>query len=243
MRQTFWKVGELARETGISIRTLHYYDEIGLLRPSHKSSAGHRHYAAPDIEKLQIIRSLRQLGFPLNEISGFLDRPGWSPLEVIRLHLARIREQIEVQQQLCRKLEAIAGVLDRAQTVSAEEFIGTMEAMTMFEKYFSKEQLEELKERGAVVGEDRIREVEAEWPRLIAEVRAEMDKGTDPSDAKVQDLARRWAGLVNEFTGGNPEIARSVATMYRQEPDVSAKTGIDSAMSEYISKAAASSKK
>ena len=106
-------------------------------------------------------------------------------------------------------------------------------------KYFSPEQQEWLEARRGTVGESRIREVEAEWPRLVAEVRAEMEKGTPPDDAHVMSLAERWRGLVLEFTNGNLGISKAVATMYNEEPAVRQKTGIDAAMMEYISRAGA----
>lgn len=72
------KIGELAEQTGLSIRTLHYYDEIGLLSPSHRSDAGHRLYASEDIVRLQQILSLRQLSFSLKEIRECLASPEFS---------------------------------------------------------------------------------------------------------------------------------------------------------------------
>src|SRR5437588_9741683 len=108
MRFEALKVGELARRTGLTIRTLHHYDEIGLLKPSLHTEAGHRLYTAGDIARLQQVLSLRQLGFGLEEVRGCLDRSGFAPLEVIRLHVARLRDQIELQQGLCARLEALA---------------------------------------------------------------------------------------------------------------------------------------
>src|SRR5438128_8260057 len=108
MRFEALKVGELARRTGLTIRTLHHYDEIGLLRPSLHTEAGHRLYTAGDVARLQRVLSLRQLGFALEEVRDCLDRPGFSPLEVIRLHVERLRERIELQRRLCERLEALA---------------------------------------------------------------------------------------------------------------------------------------
>ena len=70
------QVGELAKITGLTIRTLHHYDEIALLKPSLRTEAGYRVYTAADVARLQHILSLRQLGFSLNEIRDCLDRPG-----------------------------------------------------------------------------------------------------------------------------------------------------------------------
>src|SRR5688572_25988984 len=99
MGLTLLKVGDLARRTGLSVRTLHHYDEIGLLSPSHRTDSGHRLYAAADVARLQQVVSLRQLGLSLEEVRDCLDRPDCSPLSVVRMHLARLREQIALQQK------------------------------------------------------------------------------------------------------------------------------------------------
>src|SRR5215475_8083746 len=93
------KVGELAKRTGLTVRTLHHYDEIGLLKPSLHTESGHRLYTAADVARLQQVVSLRQLGLSLEEVYGCLARPGFSPLEVIGLHIARLREQVELQRK------------------------------------------------------------------------------------------------------------------------------------------------
>jgi DNA-binding transcriptional MerR regulator len=239
----FLKVGELARQTGLTVRTLHHYDEIGLLAPSHRTPSGHRLYGAGDLARLLQILSLRQLGFALDEIRECLNRPGFSPERVLALHIERLGERIEEQRRLRSRLEAVATRLRSAETVSVEDFLQTLEAITMFEKYYTPEQLREIEERGRALGPERIREVEAEWPRLIAEVRAEMDTGTDPASETVQALARRWKALVDEFTGGNPEIERSVARLYREEPGARERMGLDAQIFEYINRAMAAARK
>ncbi len=243
MRPAAMKVGELAKRTGLSVRTLHHYGEIGLLSPSRRSPAGHRLYTAGEIARLQQITSLRQLGFSLGEIRDCLDRPDFSPRRVIALHVARLRERIALQHRLCERLEALARSLDSAGEGSVEALIEAIEVMSMVEKYYTPEQLAQLEERRRTVGEERIRQVEAEWPELIAQVRAEMDRGTDPADPRVQSLARRWMGLVQEFTGGDPSITKSLGTMWQQEETIH---GMETApmreMMAYIGKATAASK-
>jgi DNA-binding transcriptional MerR regulator len=217
MAREGWKVGELAGATGLTVRTLHHWDEIGLLRPSRRTPSGHRLYGERDVARLQQVTSLRELGFPLEEIRGMLDRRGISPRETIALHLERLRGQIELQRRLCERLERIAAQLDRAETVSADELIRTIEATTMFDKYFTPEQRQELNARAATLGQDQIRAAEGEWERLMAEVRAEMERGTDPADPRVQSLAARWMELVRGFTGGNPGIHGSLNRMWQEE--------------------------
>lgn len=70
-----WRVGALASATGLTVRALHYYDQIGLLRPSRRSAAGHRLYDAADVARLYRLSLLRRLGFPLDQITGVLEDP------------------------------------------------------------------------------------------------------------------------------------------------------------------------
>ncbi len=240
-----WKVGDLARRTGLSVRTLRYYEELGLLSPSRRTAGGHRLYSAGDVVQLQRIKSLRALGLTLREVGSFLDGPEMPLERVIELQLGRLRERIELQRRLCDRLEAVAARLRAGVEVSSERFVDTvMEVIEMsekFEKYYTPEQLRYLKQRREEVGEERIREVEAEWPRLMQEVRAEMEAGTDPSDERVQALAARWMGLVREFTGGDAGIHRSLHDLWQQEDNV---YGIDARGSRelgaYVSQALAS---
>ena len=206
------------------MRTLHYYDEIGLLSPSRRTDGGHRLYTAADVMRLQQIKSLRQLGFSLREIRECLDRPEFPLRRVIELHLSRLKERIDLERRLCDRLEEVAARLGSGQEVSSGEFVETvMEVIGMserLEKYYTPEQLEYLEQRRREVGDERIRQAEAEWAELIERVRAEMEAGTDPSNERVQALARRWMELVNEFTGGDPGIERSVGNMWQQETEI-----------------------
>jgi DNA-binding transcriptional MerR regulator len=213
------QVGELARRTGLTVRTLHHYDEIGLLRPWQHSGAGYRLYTAYDISRLQQIVSLRQLGLSLEEIRDCLDRPGFSPLEVIDLHLGRLREQIESQQRLCRRFEAIAARLRAAGEVSADDFLRAIEETVMIENYFTPEQLERIRDRRAEVGEGVLKQKQAEWAEVIAEARAELERGTDPADPRVQALAVRWQRLVEFTTGGDPEMGRAIKKHWEEQGD------------------------
>jgi DNA-binding transcriptional MerR regulator len=213
------RVGELARRTGLTVRTLHHYDAIGLLRPSLHTEAGYRLYTAGDVARLQQILSLRQLGFSLEEVRDCLDRPGFSPLEVIDLHVARLVEQIQRQQQLRERLGALAVQLRAAGEVSAEEFLQLIEEMTMLEKYFTPQQQALIQERREQAGEETLRQKQEEWAEVIALIRAEMDRGTDPADARMQVLAKRWVDLLEWSTGGDPEMKQSMKRHWEEQGD------------------------
>lgn len=240
------KVGELARRTGLTIRTLHHYDDIGLLKPSFHTASGHRLYTADDVARLQQVLSLRQLGFALEEIRDCLDRPEFSPLDVIQLHIARVREQIELQRNLCERLEGLAEYFRPAGEVSAEQFLQTIEVMTMIENYYTPEQLETFKRRreeAAAAGVDIAKEGTAAWGTLLGDVRAAMEQGLDPADPKVQELEKRRAALVNSFSGGDAAIEQNLKRLWTEQGDkLCSQYGIDPKLMEYLGKAAEAAK-
>ncbi|MBI4779798.1 MAG: MerR family transcriptional regulator [Oscillatoriophycideae cyanobacterium NC_groundwater_1537_Pr4_S-0.65um_50_18] len=240
MQSTALKVGDLAKQTGVSVRTLHYYDEIGLLSPSHRTESGYRLYGKENILRLQQIVSLRQIGLSLEEIRECLEQQSFSFDRVIQLHTARLREQIELSQKLLNRLEAIAQAVSSMQTVSVEALIQTIEAMNMLEKYYTSEQLESLKQRQELLGEEQIRQVQTDWQDLFEQVRAEMAKGADPASEPVKALARRSIELIQAFTGGDPGIEQSLNRMYQQEqPEVASRGAIDATVMEYLGRARA----
>jgi len=232
-----WKVGELAKVTGITVRTLHHYDQIGLLVPSLHSEAGHRQYSRKDISRLQQIINLKQLGFGLNESRELLDNPDFRPDEAIRMQMTRLRQQILLQEDLHSRLEHLYEVVRTRQDLSTEQLIKIIEVMKMADQYFTQEQLERLRKQSELLGPEKIKEVENEWPSLIAKVRAELEKGTPPENSEVQMLAMRWKELINLFTGGDTGITRSAESYYAGNPDMAAKSGIDKELWLYISKA------
>jgi DNA-binding transcriptional MerR regulator len=247
--RSVWKVGELAGRTGLSVRALHYYEEVGLLVPSGRTEAGHRLYSDEEVMRLQQIASLRSLGFSLAEIREFLDSPSFSPERVIELHIARLRERIELERRLCDRLKAVAKLLATAKDpagYSAGKFAETVMEVTKMseriEKYYTPEQLEQIERRRQDLGDERIHAAQEEWPLLMVKVRAEMEAGTNPANERVQSLARRWMELVEEFTGGDAGIRRSVTNMWQQEESL---MGVDAAgmreMMAYISSANAAS--
>jgi DNA-binding transcriptional MerR regulator len=241
-----WKVGELAARTGLTVRTLHHYDAIGLLSPTGRTGSahgsGHRLYTAADLAKLHQILCLKQLGFGLERVKEFLTRPNYDPREVVRLHLESVRSRAAELAELGARLQGLSEALDREGGASPEAFLRTIEVMTMIEKYYTPDQLKQLEERRTAGGEEMeetIRRAPQMWADLQAEVRAAMDAGVEPSDPKARDLAKRWFALVAAFTGGDPGTFKSLQTMYQNEDRVS---GMDVAamrpMMDYVQRAA-----
>lgn len=213
-----YKVGTLARETGLTVRTLHHYDEIGLLVPSARTPAGHRVYTDDDVLRLQQIQSLRLLGFALDAIRQMLDTPEQlSPQQVVAMQLDRLEQQIAAQQQLAVRLRKLTRYFESATRAPFSELCTVIETSIRLEQYFTPEQLHTLDVRSEQIGAERIREVEQAWSELIPAVRAHMAAGTGPDDPDLQALARRWKALVDEFTGGDADLARRVRAMYDAE--------------------------
>jgi len=100
-----WKVGELSKLTGLTIRTLHHYDEIGLLSPTSRTSTGHRLYSEEDIIKLQQIMSLKELSLSLDKIKEFFENPEYNPKEIIEMQIERLNQEIKLKEELKDQLE------------------------------------------------------------------------------------------------------------------------------------------
>jgi DNA-binding transcriptional MerR regulator len=219
-----WRIGELAEAAGLTVRALHHYDEIGLLRPAERSDAGHRLYGNGDVERLYLIVTLRELGMPLDEIAAHLDGE-LDARAAVASHLDRVERQIALQHDLRDRLKRLLGAMERHARPTREELLKTMEVISMHEKYYTPEQLEQLEQRRQALGDDAIKKAEQEWAELIAAVEEERARGTDPADPRVQELARRWQGLIEQFTGGDPGIFQSLKNMYDSEGVESASRG------------------
>jgi len=234
------KVGELAKRTGLTVRTLHHYDEIGLLRASRRTAAGHRLYEGAEVQRLQQISSLRQLGMSLESIRESLEGGFVEPAEVISRQITRLEEQIRGQRELVRTLRRIESHLKKREHVAVEDLLQTIRGTIMFEKHYSKEQLEKLEERRVETGQERIEEVQKEWASIFQGMEAAMNAGTDPADPSVQALARKGAALVREFTGGDTGIQQSLSKAYKEErPAMHQAWGISEEVGVYYGRAMA----
>jgi cob(I)alamin adenosyltransferase len=127
-----WTVGQLATAAGITVRTLHHYDALGLLRPSGRSPAGHRRYVGEDMARLYRILSLRSLGFPLSTIRDLLESGDVPSLRTAAdRHLAHVARQLEVYENLRRRLIALVAASGDADEVPSDQLTQALEVMTM----------------------------------------------------------------------------------------------------------------
>ena len=221
-----YRVGEVAALTGVSVRTLHHYDRLGLLRPSRWTEGGHRLYAEADLLRLQQVLTLRYLGFPLKQIGELLDRPGFDVVASLGAQRRALRDRISELE----RIEAVLGeLLDRrlssgrwtwelvvAAAAAAQDGLdkeGT--TMEQVKSYYTPEQLAQFEEVGRAAGPEEIRVIEEGWTALLTEVRANRD--LDPASPTARELADRWDAL-NERTmrhyQQHPELMQAIRQNY-----------------------------
>ncbi|WP_024801203.1 MerR family transcriptional regulator [Nocardia sp. BMG51109] len=130
-KASYLKVGDLATATGLTVRTLHYYDEIGLLSPSGRSGVGHRLYSSEDVERLYRINLLRQLGLRLDEVSAALDDPDYDLVAMMNRHIAQLDHNLAIGHRLRQRLTTMTGTLADQRTPDTHELLETLEDMAM----------------------------------------------------------------------------------------------------------------
>ena len=142
-----WSIGELARATGMTVRALRHYDEIGLLRAGERTASGHRRYTGADVRRLYRIRVLRGLGLPLEEIARVLGDTGIPQLrDLLATQLRDLEAHAEHVGRLRDRLHGLLARLDDDRMPDPAEFMATLETMSMYETYFTQEQRDRLAE-------------------------------------------------------------------------------------------------
>jgi DNA-binding transcriptional MerR regulator/uncharacterized glyoxalase superfamily protein PhnB len=126
---TPWKIGALAEASGLTVRTLHHYEQIGLVVASARSTGGHRLYDPGDVARLYRVCLLRRLGFPLAEIGQALNDPAWDLQTALRRHLADLDARLDVARRL-RGL--VAGLLDQS-VAEGRARPGSVDAATLID--------------------------------------------------------------------------------------------------------------
>ncbi|WP_404450940.1 MerR family transcriptional regulator [Virgibacillus necropolis] len=235
-----WKVGELAKLTGLTVRTLRYYDQIGLFSPSDYSESGHRLYNKSDLQVLQQIMSLKQIGLSLEDVQSVLQGDNSkSASELIFVQMARLKEDIQVQQALLDELENVSSLVRNKQPLQVEDLIKLLGAMKMSkEKYFTKEQLDRMKEQYENSDSDTLKKEGEKFNTVMDEIRNHMKQGSPATDKRVQSLAKQWQELVGKFAPQNdPEFIKAAEKFHAENPGNDLQNGVDAEIYQYIGKA------
>jgi len=217
MLERVYRVQAFADLAGVSVRALHHYDRLALLRPK-RTPAGYRLYGVRELQRLEQIVALKFLGLPLKQIKAVLDREGRALTDVLR---AQRRALEDKRRRLDDAIGAIADAessirhgqaADPAVIRRIIEVIETQDNHEAMRKYHTDEALAELERRRTEMTPDDHAAAEdgtRRWRVLFKDV--EVALGEDPAGPTAQALLDRWDGLVHEFTRGHTEIAQGVA--------------------------------
>ncbi len=210
-------VSETAKLMGVSVRTLHYYDEIGLLRPSETSEAGYRFYDGESIEVLQQILFYRELEFSLSDIGRILSQPDFDRKQALRDH----RDLLLVKQRHINDLlNLVDETLKGRENMSIEEsvFADYEAAKTKYageakERWGASDAYKQSAERDKKRSEDETVAVMKGAGDIFEAFAAA--KGKSPSDPDIQALVRRWQSFITDnFYTCNDEIMSGLGEMY-----------------------------
>lgn len=219
-----FRIRQFATLANVTVRTLHHYDRLGLLRPKLRSEAGYRLYGREDLGRLERILVLRYLGLPLREIGDLLAAGGAGLSEPLAETLARQSAVLrERRDGIDRVLRAVEHAQRQAQMQAEPDWLlcqsilkelQMQEQSKWIEKYYSPEARAAIDERRALWSPEMQAKVTAQWQQMYADVQAALDRGVSPESDEGRALAGRWMELVRGFTGGNEEVFKGLGRLY-----------------------------
>jgi DNA-binding transcriptional MerR regulator len=217
-----YQVNEFAELAGVTVRTLHHYDRLGLLKPGRRTESGYRLYGERDLARLEQIVVLKFIGLPLKDIRKLLK--GESALrETLRRQqfvLAEKRRQLDTAMHAIRRAERSLESHGEPDFMLFREIIQEIEMQNDMEwskKYYSPEAQAKVEERKALWSPELQEKVSRQWSELFADIEAAIAAGEAPSGPKAQALAGRWKELLAGFTGGNPEVQKGLNKMWADQ--------------------------
>jgi DNA-binding transcriptional MerR regulator len=213
-----YRVSEFAEATGVTVRTLHHYDRIGLLKPTGRTSGGYRLYGQADLERLEQIVALKFVGFPLTQIKDLLERKPLTVITALRMQRHVITARVEQLRHALSAIDAAEARVAEGGAPDAGSLKKIIEVMEMpndskwMEKYYDQAALTEHKQQWNPAMQEQ---VTREWTELIAEVESSLHE--NPAGAHAQQLAGRWNELVSRFTQSKPEIESGLNKLYADQ--------------------------
>jgi DNA-binding transcriptional MerR regulator len=220
-----YAVKQLSDLAGVSVRTLHYYDEIGLLRPSLVSNNGYRHYDDAAVLKLQQILFYREMGLGLLQIKDMLDSPQFDLVTALQSHREELQARIERLQSLMTTVDStimhLVGEVDMSKkqlfTGFSEEKQKQYEAEIANDPRYDQNKVRESQRNWKSYSAEKKDQIKAEGGAIYTDLIAVMDKGADSPE--VEAIMVRWHQHLRYFYEPTPEILRGLGQMYNQHPD------------------------
>lgn len=195
-------VGEVAALAGVTVRTLHHYDRIGLLSPSGRTSAGYRQYAPADLDRLHRVLVYRELGFPLEEVATLLDDPAADPAEHLRRQHRLLLDRVERARAMVAAVEKEMEAMDMGISLTPEE---------RFEVFGEHDPAQHEAE-----AEERWGDTEA-WQESQRRTRGYTKEDWLRVKAEGEDVERRFAEALRDGVPADSERAMDLAEEHRQQ--------------------------
>ncbi|HEY4454313.1 MAG TPA: MerR family transcriptional regulator [Pseudonocardiaceae bacterium] len=212
-----WSIGQLARASGVTVRTLHYYDQIGLVSPGERTAAGHRRYLEADVRRLYRVRALCGLGLSLEEVSTVLHDDPDSLRDLLTAQLADLEIQADRIEQSANRIRAL---LASTAPPDPEQLLAALEPLQLdIRPYFSDTQLAALTERAGALGPDTIERRKREWIDLFTQLRQHLLDDTPVDDPAVQRIVVRWQQIAAEFGSDDTRFAAATDALWRDNRD------------------------
>lgn len=220
------KVSEVARLAGVSVRTLHHYDELGLIRPSGRSAAGYRLYAPADLERLQQVLFFRELDFPLEEIQRILSAPDFDVAVALRMQRQLLSERAARVSSLIKAVDAAITSLEKGITMTGEERFETFgdfdpkeHAAEAEERWGSSAEFKESTQRTKKYQKQEWTQIKAELNGIFSELAKLATAGDSPTGDKAMAIAERHRLHVAKwFYPCPPAMHRALGELYVTDP-------------------------
>ncbi|MCB0278257.1 MAG: MerR family transcriptional regulator [Calditrichaeota bacterium] len=215
-------VKQLAKLAGITVRTLHYYDQIGLLKPGYRAESGYRYYNRIDLLRLQQILFYKEIGMPLKQIKEILDNPEFDLIASLELHRRHLTDQQERLQKLIRTIDKTIKESRENQTMINEEEL--YDGFSKSErKGYRQEVINKWGKDELEASEKRLKKLsKAEWEKLkvkgeeINKLLADL-VGTDPASEPVQRAIDLHCQYIDHFRPVSEPYYRGLAKLYVED--------------------------
>jgi len=219
-----YTVKRLARLAGVSVRTLHHYDQIGLLKPAERTAAGYRLYGERQLLRLQQILLFREIDMPLDEVRRILDDPAFDPLAALREHRQSLQQRMQRLKRLLHTIDrTIARLTEDDMTLTDEELYAgfTPEQRERYRRearqMYDPALVEESERRVKKMSRAQWAAVGAEGEAVSTGLAALADRG--PADPEVQALIARHHAWIENFYPCSAEVYRGLGQGYAQHPE------------------------
>ena len=215
-----YRAQEFAQLASVTVRALHHYDRLNLLKPR-RTHAGYRMYSVRDLERLEQIVALKFLGLSLKQIKSLLEREKLDLSAALRMQRKVLEQRRTLLDRAIRAIREAERVVKPGRETDAAVLKKIIEVIEMQDntdwmlKYHTPEGRRKVEARRQLWSPELQERVSKQWSDLIAECQTAL--GEDPASPRLQALADRWIGLVEEFTGGDPEIAAGVGKLYADQ--------------------------